>query len=192
MNAQNNRPVQSQNEQQPLFNGFFDKVFKATGTRTAIDLSNSEGLQRYFLKIKELANSGEKFPINLDDVWPLIYSEKSKAVKALHSSHLFRKDMDYKVFALNGNNPRGGRPEKIYNLSTACLEYFIARKVRLVFEVYRQVFHNVTEQHPNVMMIGQKRNHNRLTKDRLLDIMIDVAKVDNTELRLSLIQKLGL
>ena len=32
-----------------------------------------------------------------------------------------------------------------YYLSTSCLEYFIARKVRPVFEVYRQVFHKAVK-----------------------------------------------
>ena len=32
-----------------------------------------------------------------------------------------------------------------YMLSTSCLEYFIARKVRPVFEVYRQVFHKAVK-----------------------------------------------
>lgn len=32
-----------------------------------------------------------------------------------------------------------------YYLSVSCLEFFIARKVRPVFEVYRQVFHRVAE-----------------------------------------------
>ena len=36
-----------------------------------------------------------------------------------------------------------GRPQNIYMLSVPCLEYLIARKVRPVFEVYRQVFHKV-------------------------------------------------
>lgn len=40
-----------------------------------------------------------------------------------------------------------------YMLSVPCLEFFIARKVRPVFEVYRKVFHkvvegNVTPPHP--------------------------------------------
>ena len=58
---------------------------------------------------------------------------------------------DYQVLAQNGENldsftqrcgkPQGGRPTNIYMLSVPCLEFFIARKVRPVFEVYRQVFH---------------------------------------------------
>lgn len=37
-----------------------------------------------------------------------------------------------------------------------------------------------------------KRKHNRLTTNRLLDIMVDITKIENAELRLSLTQKLGL
>ena len=36
-----------------------------------------------------------------------------------------------------------------------------------------------------------KRNHNRLTQGRLVNILADVAKIENKELRLSLIEKLG-
>ena len=37
----------------------------------------------------------------------------------------------------------------------------------------------------------KKRNHNRLTQDRMISILSDVAKIENSELRLSLISKLG-
>lgn len=37
----------------------------------------------------------------------------------------------------------------------------------------------------------QKRNHNRLTQARLVEILADVAKIEDRELRLSLIEKLG-
>jgi hypothetical protein len=36
-----------------------------------------------------------------------------------------------------------------------------------------------------------KRKHNRLTQQRLVSILADVAKIDNKEIRLSLMQKLG-
>lgn len=36
-----------------------------------------------------------------------------------------------------------------------------------------------------------KRNHNRLTQERMIAILADIAKIDDKELRLSLIQKLG-
>lgn len=56
------------------------------------------------------------------------------------------KNEDYITVAQNGN---GGKFKEIkYKLSISCLEYFIARKVRPVFDVYRQVFHKATEQKP--------------------------------------------
>lgn len=36
-----------------------------------------------------------------------------------------------------------------------------------------------------------KRKHNRLTQERMISILADVAKIDDKELRLSLISKLG-
>lgn len=37
----------------------------------------------------------------------------------------------------------------------------------------------------------KKRNHNRLTSARMVDILADVAKIEDRNLRLSLISKLG-
>lgn len=38
---------------------------------------------------------------------------------------------------------------------------------------------------------GGKRNHNRLTQARLVSILADVARIEDSEIRLSLIKKLG-
>lgn len=40
--------------------------------------------------------------------------------------------------------------------------------------------------------LPQKRNHNRLTQARLVDLMADVVCIENTALRLSITKKLGL
>ena len=76
---------------------------------------------------------------------------------------MFVEGIDYQVFTPNGQKTDGvfaqngkksddaqddgrnvgGRPQNTYMLSVPCLEFFIARKVRPVFEVYRQVFHKV-------------------------------------------------
>ncbi|NID09388.1 hypothetical protein [Fibrivirga algicola] len=100
------------------------------------------GLKDYFQKIQQLAATGEQFPVDLDEVWPLVYSQKEKAVRALRKT--FFEGQDFEVLTRNGENPKGGRPEQSYRLSTSCLEYFIARKVREVFDVYRAVFHQAT------------------------------------------------
>ena len=118
-------------------------------TKQSTDLE----IKAYFEEVLRLTRDSEEFPVNLDEVWPLVYSAKEKAVRALKSNDLFMQNVDYQVLAQNGENSgflarnggkvQNGRPTEIYMLSVPCLEFFIARKVRAVFEVYRQVFHKV-------------------------------------------------
>ena len=129
--------------------------------------SSDSEIKAYFIQVLNLSRSKEEFPVNLDEVWPLVYSRRDKAVRALRSGEIFMEGIDYQVFPPNGEksdtfshfggkvqdgdkneNPKGGlnvmgRPQNTYMLSVSCLEFFIARKVRPVFEVYRQVFHKV-------------------------------------------------
>lgn len=105
--------------------------------------STSSDVKLYFEQVLTLSSSNEEFPVNIDDVWPLVYSRKDKALRALKDDGLFMQDADYKVFPKKGENSKGGRPTEIIMISLSCLEYLIARKKREVFEVYRQVFHRV-------------------------------------------------
>lgn len=115
--------------------------------------STDQEIKAYFEEVLRMSRDSEEFPVNLDDVWPLVYSRKDKAVRALQSNDLFMQNVDYQVLPQNGENSgvlarnggkvQNGRPTEIYMLSIPCLEFFIARKVRPVFEVYRQVFHKV-------------------------------------------------
>lgn len=113
--------------------------------------STAQDIKAYFEEVLRLTRDSEEFPVNLDDVWPLVFGRKEEAVRALKNDRLFVEDIDYQVLRRNAENPdsftqrcakpQGGRPTNIYMLSVPCLELFIARKVRPVFEVYRQVFH---------------------------------------------------
>ena len=125
--------------------------------------SSDSEIKAYFIQVLNLSRSKEEFPVNLDEVWALAYKEKGKAVRALRTNELFVDGIDYQVFTPNGQKTDGvfaqngkksddaqddgrnvgGRPQNTYMLSVPCLEFFIARKVRPVFEVYRQVFHKV-------------------------------------------------
>lgn len=107
--------------------------------------SEKEDVKKYFTSVLELSKTSEEFPVNLDEVWMLVYGRKEEAVRALTSTEQFIKDVDYKVLRKTAENPMGGRPTNDYHLSVPCLEFFIARKVRSVFEVYRQVFHKVAQ-----------------------------------------------
>ena len=114
--------------------------------------STAQEIKSYFDEVLKLSKDSKEFPVNLDDVWPLVYAEKGKAVRALKSNDLFVEGFDYILLAQNGKqdgnngkqvNSWGGNNQVTYMLSVPCLEFFIARKVRPVFEVYRQVFHKV-------------------------------------------------
>lgn len=94
-------------------------------------------IRAYFQKVLQLLQLDEPFPIDLEEVWMLVYSRKQESVRALKEN--FIEDIDYQ--AMRKNAQRGAASPIIYKLSVSCLEYFIARKVRPVFEVYRQVFH---------------------------------------------------
>lgn len=105
--------------------------------------SSSEEIKMYFNAILKLAKASEKYPVNLDEVWMLVYGRKSDATDALQRD--FVENDDYQVLRQNPQNPQGGRPTNEYRLTVSCLEYFIVKKVRSVFEVYRKVFHKAPE-----------------------------------------------
>lgn len=108
--------------------------------------SSSEEIKMYFNTVLKLTKASEKYPVNLDEVWMLVYTRRDSAIDALKRD--FIKNDDYLPERNLPERSEGGRfmggDKMDYFLSVPCLEYFIARKVRPVFEVYRQVFHKVT------------------------------------------------
>lgn len=138
--------------------------------------STRNEIEKYFNVVLQLSKSQEEFPIYLDDVWALIYNQKSDAVAALKKG--FIQGVDYQVLRQNPQNPQGGRPIEGYFLSLPCLEFFIARKVRDVFEVYRKVFHAATRMAENltstsdaiawISFVGKELNLNNSSKLMLM------------------------
>lgn len=110
--------------------------------------SSTEEIKRYFKTILAISKMEITYPVNFDSCWMLCYSEKDKAVRALKEN--FIEGVDYQLLAQNGERTRGGQNKIDYYLSVSCLEYFIARKVRPVFDVYREVFHKTAEVLPKV------------------------------------------
>lgn len=109
--------------------------------------SNPSDIERYFRGVLALDQQDKVFSVNLDDVWQLAYTRKDAAVRALKTN--FIENVDYLPLPQNversedGTFISGGTD---YYLTSACLEYFVARKVRPVFEVYRIVFHHAVAQ----------------------------------------------
>lgn len=99
--------------------------------------TGAEELRQYFETVCDLQRGGDKYPVDLDEVWPLVYPRKDYAVDKLKK--LFEENTDYQTFRKNRN---GGFKEKVtYMISVPCMEFIIAREKRAVFEVYRTVFH---------------------------------------------------
>ncbi|MEZ7925978.1 hypothetical protein [Cloacibacterium sp.] len=78
------------------------------------------------------------------------------------------------------------------------LGFFIKSKQAILFRDWAEdLIINVLEAGENflqpvpVLQAPKKRNHNRLTQDRMISILADVAKIEDSALRLSLISKLG-
>lgn len=85
--------------------------------------SNSE-IELYFRKVLELSKSDNEFPVNLEEVWMLVYPRKDHAVRELAEGGQFMEGVDYQVFLKNGENPKGGRPTNEYKLTVPCMEFF--------------------------------------------------------------------
>ena len=102
--------------------------------------SSESQIKNYFEAVVKLNESDSKFPVNLNDVWMLEYSRKDVSVKALKAN--FIQGIDYEIV-----RQKVERQIIIdYKLTSSCLEYFIARKNRNVFNIYREVFHRVNKQ----------------------------------------------
>lgn len=113
--------------------------------------SNESLLREYFLKVRELVESGELYPVDFDEVWPLVYSFKHKAVEALKKDlypvlDYVSKRADIQRFTQKGEISKGGdlRSES-YKLTVFALEWFVARRSKAVFKVYREVFHSFAQ-----------------------------------------------
>lgn len=112
--------------------------------------SSNEEIKNYFNAVLQLSQSNEQFPINLDDVWPLVYARRDVAIRELKKN--FIEGEDYRIHQnaesvkRDENGRLKGKESTTYHLTLPCMEYLIARKVRPVFEVYRKVFHKTAQQ----------------------------------------------
>lgn len=106
--------------------------------------SNTE-IKQYFSAVFNLSKSDQEFPVNLDEVWPLVYERKDNATKALMRDFIEGED-----FMTVRQKADGGKfASTDYYLTVSCLEYFIVKKVRPVFDVYRKVFHHTAKRKPS-------------------------------------------
>lgn len=128
---------------------FTKKETQVTGLQLTKMSENNE-VKTYFTRVFELKQSGKEFPVNLDKVWPLVYNQKGKALATLRSDFVEGEDFYLSQMGkvINYNELKKGVRIDAY-LTVNCMEYFIAKKVKPVFEVYRSVFHNAVDDAKN-------------------------------------------
>lgn len=86
--------------------------------------SSSEEIKMYFNAILRLSKASEKYPVNLDEVWMLVYTRRDSAIDALKRDFIENDD-----FITVRNSPDGGKFATVdYSLTVSCLEYFIVKR----------------------------------------------------------------
>jgi len=50
--------------------------------------STNNEIKTYFEKVLEVKNMGEEFPVNLDEVWMVVYPRKDHAVRELKTNFI--------------------------------------------------------------------------------------------------------
>lgn len=105
-----------------------------------------EQILAYLVYVRDLRNSGEAFPVDLDEVWPLVYPRKDHAVRLLKQK--FIKGIEFtsqlietQRFPKNEESKVGGDfRTMIYKLSVDCFQFLIARERKHIFKLYTKVF----------------------------------------------------
>ena len=111
------------------------------------DFSNEE-LRKIFIEIKNARRKsldGEKFVLDLDLVWPLLYTHKHNAVKYVLANYI--KSVDYQH--LNQTVDTHHKNVDQYMLSVFCFEHLLSVKNKDVFRVYSEFLHENTDDKMN-------------------------------------------
>lgn len=155
---------------------------------TALTLqSSNEELKAYFEAVCRIVDSNrDEFPINLDEVWPLCYSRRDYATDALKKD--FIENVDYNITSVK---TEVGSTRYEYRLTTSCFEFFIARKVRPVFEVYRQFFHKVRR--GELPMLNQHTLlHDKMMAAKWAADFLNLNEVSKLQMAKAILDPLGL
>ncbi len=148
------------------------------------------------LAVAVIQNPNFEFLMPVKDV-ALGYGVSTGTIRSAQSRHqdeLVEGKHYVKGVAICNTPVKGLQPHAVYwtKAGIVRLGFFIkSERAKLFRDWAENVILEVTAP-PAQLPPVRKRKHNRLTANRLLDIMVDVAKIDNKEVRLSLMQKLGL
>lgn len=155
----------------------------------AISLNVTEGLT-----VTVIPNTNHEFLMSTDDV-ANGYGTSDYAVrkaKIRHENEL----IEGKHFVTAGTICPSDPHNKIYwtKRGVVRLGFFIKSKISQQFRDWAEELVIEKLQNPIYVDYSQRqlparRNHNRLTQDRIIDILADVCRIDDRDLRLSITKK---
>lgn len=93
----------------------------------------------YFTKLFRLEKSGQQYPVDLDETWPLIYNSKQAANRYLIRNYL--ENVDYILVSQvskQKSQGSGGHNIKKFMLTIPCMEYWMLRKHQSLFNIYQE------------------------------------------------------
>ncbi len=127
-------------------------------------------------------------------------SKSDHSVELIEGKH-FIKGIDITPKGVTKSHTLGNaQPHQVFwtKRGIVRLGFFIKSKQAILFRDWAEdVIIQTLESGENflrpvpVLPAPKKRRHNRLTQDRMISILADVAKIEDSALRLSLISKLG-
>lgn len=98
----------------------------------------------------------------------------------------------YKAVQILNTLSKGVQPHQVLwtKRGVVRLGFFIkSERAKLFRDWAEELILNITGQKLPTLPESSKRNHNRLTQERVIDILADVCRIDDKELRLSLTSK---
>ena len=80
-------------------------------------------IRDYFRGVLELSRQSKQFPVDLEDIWPLVYSRKDAATRELQKN--FIEGIDYQLLhqKVEAENRKNNAIKIVYLLSVPFLKY---------------------------------------------------------------------
>lgn len=173
--------------------GFVYKIFsmQTENLKQVINLQVTDGLT-----VAVFQNQTHEFLMPTKDV-ALGYGVSPGTIRNHQASH--SDDLVYGKHFIKGvdliDTLGNMQPHAVYWTKSGIvrLGFIIQSKRGKMFRDWAEsvILQTLSPQLPKTLPPVAKRNHNRLTQDRMISILSDVAKIDDKDLRLSLISKLG-
>ena len=123
--------------------------------------SSESEIKSYFNAVLELSKSDNEFPINLDEVWMLVYGRKEEAVRALTSSEQFIENIDYQVLRKNAEMLESATVETARQVERSVVD----------IETLRGVHAKLISTIEETLRIAQEGREQRLSAEKELVVM---------------------